>query len=113
MKQIIFILCVTVILVCSHQHKKAEFIGIWDLVSVTDIKTGEVEFPEDDDKEFVQVNSDSIYLSWDDTYSWTIVGDSILIDGLISVYIKELNANELVVEYEFFGGQRVNLIKRD
>lgn len=113
MKQIIFILCITVIFGCSHQHKKGELLGTWDLVSVTDITTGEVEFPEDDDKDFVQVNSDSIYLSWDDTYSWTIVGDSILIDGLISVYIKELNANELVVEYEFFGGQRVNLIKRD
>ena len=112
MKQIIFILFAFIILSCNQNHEKGDLLGTWDFISATDIETGEVELPEGDDKGFVEFRLDSLYLSWDDVYTWQIKGDSILIDGLASVYIKEMTSNRLTVEYDFFGAQRLTLSKR-
>lgn len=46
MKQIIFILLALIILSCNQNHKKDDLLGIWDVVSSTDIETGEVELSE-------------------------------------------------------------------
>lgn len=113
MKQLTLILFTIMLFGCSHKHKKVDLMGTWDLVSVTDIETGEVEFPELGKTDFVQVSLDSVYLSWGDTYSWKIEGDSIFIDGLVSVYIKDLTLDELVVEYDFFGEQQVKFNKKN
>jgi hypothetical protein len=46
MKQIIFILLALILLSCNQNHKKDDLLGIWDVVSSTDIETGEVELSE-------------------------------------------------------------------
>ena len=112
MKQIILILFAFIVLGCNQDHQKNDLLGTWDFVSTIDLETGEVELPEGDDKQFVEIRSDSLYLSWDDVYPWQIKGDSILIDDLPSVYIKELTSNTLTVEYDFLGVQRLTLRKR-
>ena len=81
MKQIIFILLAFIILSCNQNHKKDDLLGIWDVVSSTDIETGEVELSE---KEFVEFKSDSLYLISDletvEVFAWQIKGDSIFLD---------------------------------
>ncbi|MCF7560670.1 hypothetical protein L3X39_08470 [Sabulilitoribacter multivorans] len=113
MKQIIFILLTSIILSCNQNHKKDDFLGIWDVVSSTDFETGEVELLE---KEFVEFKLDSLYLISDfevnQVFAWRIEGDSIFLDEDGSVYIKELTANNLVVEYDFFGKIQLVLNKR-
>ncbi|MFH6768357.1 hypothetical protein V8G56_06395 [Gaetbulibacter aquiaggeris] len=113
MKQIIFILLALIILSCNQNHKKDDLLGIWDVVSSTDIETGEVELSE---KEFVEFKSDSIYLisdfEVDKVFAWRIEGDSIFLDKDGSVYIKKLTKNELIVEYGFLGKIQLTLKKR-
>lgn len=111
MKQIIFILFVFIILGCNHNVKKSDLLGTWGVVSITDIETWEVELPESDDAEFVEFKSDSLYLSSDKVFVWRIKGDSIFLDEFGSVYIKELTADKLIVEYDFFGKTRLTLKK--
>jgi hypothetical protein len=113
MKQIIFILLALIILSCSQNHKKDDLMGIWDVVSSTDIETGEVELSE---KEFVEFKLDSIYLisdfEVDKVFAWRIEGDSIFLDKDGSVFIKKLTKNELIVEYDFLGKIMLTLKKR-
>jgi hypothetical protein len=120
MKQIIFILLACIILSCNQNHKKDDLLGIWDVVSLTDIETGEVELLENVTKEFVEFKSDSLYLisdfEVDKVFAWRIEGDSIFLDEdgsvYISGYIKELTANNLTVEYDFLGKTQLVLNKR-
>ena len=113
MKQIIFILLTFIILSCKQNHKKDDLLGIWDVVSSTDIETGEVELSV---KEYVEFKSDSVYLisdfGSDKVFAWRIEGDSIFLDEDSSGYIKELTANNLTVEYDFFGKTQLVLNKR-
>ena len=113
MKQIIFILLAFIILSCNQNHKKDDLLGIWDVVSSTDIETGEVELSE---KEFVEFKSDSLYLISDletvEVFAWQIKGDSIFLDESGSAYIKELTNDNLTVEYDFFGKIQLTLKKR-
>ena len=116
MKQIIFILLALIILSCNQNHKKDDLLGIWDVVSSTDIETGEVELSEKEFVEFVEFKSDSIYLisdfEVDKVFAWRIEGDSIFLDKDGSVYIKKLTKNELIVEYDFLGKIQLTLKKR-
>jgi len=112
MKQIIFILSAFIILGCNQNYKKDDLLGTWDIVSSTDIETGEVSLPESDDAEFVEFKSDSLYLGSDIVYAWRIKGDSIFLDEDGSVYIKELTTNNLTVEYDFLGKIQLVLNKR-
>ena len=117
MKQIIFLLLAFIILSCDQNHKKDDLLGIWDVVSSTDIETGEVELSEDLDAVFVEFKSDSLYLisvlGADTTiFAWRIKGDSIILDESGSVTIIELTKNELTVEYDFFGKIQLTLKKR-
>ena len=116
MKQIIFILLAFIILSCNQNHKKDDLLGIWDVVSVTDIETGEAKLSENVTKDFVEFKSDSLYLfsdfDLDFVYAWRIEGDSIFLNEDGFVYIKELTANNLIVEYEFLDKLQVVLNKR-
>jgi len=112
MKQIIFILFAFIILSCNQNHKKDHLLGTWDVVSSTDIETGEISLPESDDAEFVEFKSDSLYLGSDIVFAWRIKGDSIFLDELGSVYVKELTPVKLIVEYDFLGKVQLTLKKR-
>jgi hypothetical protein len=69
--------------------------------------------PESDNLEFVEVKSDSLYLSSSDyAFAWRIEGDSIFLDEFGSVFIKELSKNELIAEYDFLGKMQLTLKKR-
>ena len=47
-----------------------------------------------------------------DIYAWQIKEDSLFLDGLGSISIKELSKNNLIVEHEIFGKQRLEFIKK-
>ena len=113
MKKLIFILFAFIILGCNQNFKKkGDLLGTWDVVSSTDIETGEIELPESDNLEFVEFKSDSLYFGSDIVFAWRIEGDSIFLDEDGSVYIKELTVNNLTVEYDFFGKIQLVLNKR-
>jgi hypothetical protein len=116
MKQIIFILLAFLIVSCHRSTKKDNLLGVWDVVSSTDIENGEVELSENLTKEFVEFKSDSLYLisdlETDAVSAWRIKGDSIFLNEFSSVYIKELTTDELIVEYDFLGKKRLTLKKR-
>jgi len=118
MKQIIFVLSAFILLGCNQNHKKDDLMGTWDWVSSTDLETGEVDFFDGDKyAEFVEIKSDSIYVWLDlDRHNdtpWRIEGDSIFLDDFnISLYIKELSQNALIVEYDYYGKTLFNLKKR-
>ena len=117
MKKLIFILFAFIILGCNQNFKKkGDLLGTWDVVSSTDIESGEVELPESDNLVFVEFKSDSLYLISDfevnQVFAWQIEGDSIFLDEDLSVYIKELTTNNLTVEYDFFGKIQLTLKKR-
>ena len=113
MKQLILSLLTFTLLSCNHHYKKDDLIGIWDVVSATDVETGEVELQK---KESVEIKTDSLYLISDlevqRVFAWRIEGDSIIIGDVGSVYINELTANNLIVEYDFIGKTQLTLIKR-
>ncbi|HEY5687266.1 MAG TPA: lipocalin family protein [Yeosuana sp.] len=117
MKKPLFILLAFMILGCNQNLKKnGLLIGTWDLVSETDIETGEVRFPESDDLEFVEFKSDSMYTSISSNpykgSAWQIEGDSIFFNDADAVYIKEMTDNELTVEYDNEGIRQLNFKKR-
>jgi len=112
MKQIVLILLAFIILSCDQKPKKDDLLGIWDVLSSTDIETGEVELPE---KGFVEFKSDSLYISDLETvevFAWQIKGDSIFLDKSGSAYIKEWTNDNLTVEYDFLGKIQLTLKKR-
>jgi len=111
MKQLIFILFAFIIAGCNQNYKKGDLLGTWDVVSSTDIETGEISLPESDDEAFVEFKSDSLYLGLDIVFAWRIKGDSIFLDELGSVFIKELTSTRLTVEYDFFGSERLTFRK--
>ena len=113
MKNIIFILLVFTIIGCKQSHHRDNLIGTWDWVSSTDIETGEVELYDGDDSEFVEFKSDSLYLIPDKVFAWRIEGDSIFLDDdYLSVYIKELSNNALIVEFVLWGGKEQMTLKK-
>ncbi len=116
MKHILGILLACAILGCTQNHKKKALLGNWYFVSSTDMETGAVELPEQDNVEFVRFGPDSLYLmSQSDTinyFAWRIKGDSILLNEFGAVYIKALTKDQLIVEYDFFGMMRLELTKR-
>lgn len=112
MKQLIFLLFTFLLLGCNQNYTKGDLLGTWDVVSSTDIETGEVELAESDNVDFAVFKSDSLYLNSDIVFAWQIKGDSIFLDENGSVYIKELTADELIVEYDFLGKIRLKLKKR-
>ena len=116
MKKLLIILLTFIFLGCNQNHKKDDLLGNWDVVSMTYTETGEIEFPESDDGEFILIKSDSLYLMLgsgsEKVFAWKIKGDSIILDEDGPVYIKELTANKLIVEYDFFGIIQLELKKR-
>jgi len=116
MKQIFFVLSALILFSCNLNHKKDDLMGTWDVVSSINIETGEVEFTENDDELLAVFKSDLLYLieksDTTDVFSWRIKGDSIILDKEGPVYIKELTANKLVVEYDVLGIIRLELKKR-
>ncbi|WP_027138025.1 hypothetical protein [Gaetbulibacter saemankumensis] len=117
MKQILSFLLVFTIIGCNSNYKKGDLLGTWELVSLIDIETGDVEWEKIDKSEFVLFRSDSLYLisdtNSDKVFAWQIMGDSIVLDEMGSVYIKELTVDKLIVEYDFFGMTRLELKKEN
>ena len=115
MIQKISLLLALIILVCNQNHKKDDLLGIWDGVSTTDIETG-AELLESDNTDYVVFKSDSLYLisdsSSDMVFAWEVKDNSIFLDELGSVYIKELTADKLIVEFDFLNKIRLELKKR-
>ncbi|WP_242086477.1 lipocalin family protein [Aestuariivivens sediminis] len=117
MKQIIIVLSAFILLSCNQNHKKEDLLGTWDIVSSIDIETGEVEeFPESDEELLAEFKSDSLYLIENsnptNVFSWRINRDTLFLNEADTVYIKELTADKLVVEYDFIGMIRLELKKR-
>lgn len=81
MKQTIFFLFVFVAVSCSQNQQQDNLLGTWNIVSSTDIETGEVDLPEE--KLLVNFKSDSLYLNEDlgsgKVFAWKIKGDSIFL----------------------------------
>lgn len=81
------------------------------------METQEILLSEKDEKFFAEFKIDSLYLSDKDghidwrIYAWQIKEDSLFLDGLGSIYIKELSKNNLIVEHELFGKQHLKFIK--
>jgi len=111
MKQIIFILFAIIIIGCNRNHKTSDLLGTWNCVSSTNIETEEILLPEDDDMLIAEFRPDSLYLNTEEVYGWEIKGDSILLDGVAYVYIKELTPSSLTVEIDFIGELRLTFIK--
>lgn len=116
MKQLIFYPLAFILLSCAQNFKKDDLLGIWDVVSSTDIETRKVELSENGNKEYVEFKSDSLYLfsdlDSDTVFAWHIEGDSIFLDESSSVYIKKFTKNELIVEYDFLDKIQLKLKKR-
>jgi hypothetical protein len=112
MKHFIVFLFAITILGCNENYKKGDLLGTWDFVSTTNIETGKVELPENEDSVFVEIKSDSLYLDSYDTIAWRIVGDSVFLVAADSVYIKKLTNDTLIVEYDFFGKTLLTFKKR-
>ena len=111
MKRLIFILFSIIIVGCNNNYKKSDLLGTWDCISITDIETGEISIPEDEDTFIAEFRSDSLYLSTEEVYAWQIKGDSIFLNGDLSVCIKELTPSSLTVELDVFGEQRLTFKK--
>ena len=119
MTRLTFLLFVIIVLGCKPNDEKSDLIlGTWDCVSALDMETQEILLPENDEKLFAEFKIDSLYLSDKDgyidwrIYAWHIKEDSLFLDGLGSIYIKELSKNNLIVEHELFGKQRLEFIKK-
>lgn len=115
MKQIVFMLFVFILIGCNQNQKRNKLIGTWDVVNVVDIDTMVEESLDSNNAEFVEVSRDSLYLGSDTVYSWRIKGDSIILNegsSSFSVFIKELSADKLIVEYDFLGVTQLTLKKR-
>jgi len=108
-----------IVLGCGSNSEKIDIIGNWDLVSVFDFETQEISRAPNGEKFIAEFKSDSLYLrsidsntEYDvDLYAWQIKGDSLFLDELGSIYIKELSKNSLIVEQELFGKQRLTFLK--
>jgi len=101
------------ILGCNQNLKKNfDIIGTWDVVSTTNIETGEVLLPESNHKDFVEFKSDSLYLSSGEVFAWSIEGDSIFLEKSGAAYIKTLTKKELIVEYNFLSKIQLTLKRR-
>jgi len=116
MKQIFFVLIAFMLLGCNQNHKKEDLLGTWDIVSSIDIETGEVEFPDNEDELSVVFKSDSLYLIENShttkDFFWRINRDMLFLNEADTVYIKELTADKLVVEYDFLSKTGLELKKR-
>jgi hypothetical protein len=106
MKKLILILFAIILAGCTHNYKKSDLLGTWDIFSLTYFENGEVELVDDNESWSVEVGKDSIKfrIVWDEQYTWKIKGDSILIDDISfdysSFYIKELTSEKIIVEYD-------------
>lgn len=120
MKQLFYILLTVILLSCSNKPKASDLLGTWDCISSTNVETGEVSLPEDYERFMVHFTKDSVTfprspedssIMLNNSFSWKIKGDSIVIDNLISVYIKQLTKTNLSVVYDFLGEQQLNFKK--
>ena len=120
MKQLFFILVAVLLLSCSSKPKASDLLGTWDCVSSTNVETGEVSQPENNERFIVKIDKDSLSfpssqqdssIMFNNNYAWKIKGDSIVIDNLISVYIKQLTKTDLSVVYDFLGEEQLNFKK--
>ena len=118
MKNIILILFSIVMIGCSRNYEKSDFLGSWNCISSIDLETNDLTILDGEEQLMVEFGTDSLYLFdysgmsiLDDKYAWQIKGDSILINGLGSFYIKELNANSLTVEFNIIDKTRMTLEK--
>lgn len=106
MKLLVLILLVIIIPGCNQNYKKEDLVGTWEMLSITDIETGEVELLEVDfDQYVVEIKLDSLNQYEGDTYAWKLQGDSVFVDWM-SFKIKELKPNTIiVVEYYDLWGE--------
>ena len=120
MKRLTSLLFAILVFGCNTNHEKSELImGTWDCISVFDFETQEISRAPSGEKFIAEFKSDSLYLrsidsntEYDvDIYAWKIKEDSLFLDELGSIYIKELSKNSLIVEHELFGKQRLTFIK--
>lgn len=94
----------------NRKHKKFGLPGTCEMISETDLETGEVSrYKDDDDEKFVM--DDSLSPNEDDIYAWEIKKDSIMVyvDGWPwSFYIKELAGRELFIKTQKWFGDGKN-----
>jgi hypothetical protein len=87
----------------NRKYEKFDLLGTWEMISETDLETGEVYWHQDDDDEkfLVDIRFDSLSPSEDDVYAWEIKKDSIMVyvnDWPWSFYIRELSGKKLFIE---------------
>ncbi|MFH6769462.1 hypothetical protein V8G56_11990 [Gaetbulibacter aquiaggeris] len=120
MTRLTLLLFVIIVLGCKPNDEKSDLIlGTWDCISVFDFETQEISQAPSGEKFIAEFKSDSLYLRSIDNnteydaeiYAWQIKEDSLFLDELGSIYIKELSKNNLIVEHELFGKQRLTFIK--
>ena len=97
---------------CQQPLEKDDLLGTWDMITLTDLETGEEERPQADEEAFVVIRTDSIYSSDGLGYAWELDGDSIRIEDIGAVYIKKLTSEGLTVEYNILSEYRLTLRKR-
>ncbi len=112
-KNIFLFLLATTLLGCRPHYEKSDFLGTWDLLTSKNVETDEVERALDTEVIFVNIREDSLLMDGIDAYSWHIKGDSVVIDGLITVYIAELTRNKLKVRFEGFNLTEATFEKRE
>lgn len=116
MKKLFYLFGVLTLLIgCNQKYNKSEFKGTWDLVSSMNVESGEVELSKIEDKVFVEIQSDSLYLGYsgsEDACAWHIEGDSLILEEFVSVYIKNLTSDTLKVEYDLLGKVQLTFKKR-
>ncbi len=111
MKKYYIVLISFLIIGCNTTPKSELILGNWKLVSMTDLKTMEIETSEGKEESInVSITSDSIAIGTenekDDTYGWSILGDSLNLtsdrDTVAHIYLKTLNKEILEVELTVF-----------
>lgn len=112
MKHWCYFLPAFILLSCQQPFEKDDLLGTWDIVSATDLETGEEELPPPDEAYFVEIRTDSIYTQDGWAGAWELEGDSIRIDGIGSVFIKKLTSTDLTVEHSIYMAYRLTLRKR-
>ncbi len=113
MKNSLLLFVLFIVVSCNRTADKTELPGTWDMVSVTDLETGEVTLPPEGEEAYFEITADSIFSTEGDAYAWQLEGDSIILDKVGSVFIAELTSNDLTVEFDFFGMTRLILKKRN
>ena len=118
MTRLTFLLFVIIVLGCEPNDEKSDLIlGTWDCVSVFDFETQEISQLPSGEKFIAEFKSDSLYLrennedKADYIFAWQVKGDSLILGGENSCYIKELTSNSLIVEANVFSLRRYSFIK--